>query len=88
MLPVDLFYLRPFYRSRANTPQGRWLNLLLSQSFLIPGDRTLSLVTLPYYEDYDLLFCRLYASKGLQAPMMASLLSALTRIGMLALLDI
>ena len=68
--------------------QNRCVNLLNSRSFLILGDKTLSLVMSPLYEDCSLLFYRLHALKGLYLRMMVLLSSARTRIGMLALLGI
>lgn len=86
---VGLLSLRPFYRSRSNTRLNRCLNLLDSPSFLILGDKTPSSVMLPHYEDSsNLLLYRLHELKVLHLRMMALLSSALTRIGMLALLAI
>ena len=87
-LLVDLLTLKPFYRSRPNTRQNRCVNLLKSPSFLILGDKTPSSVMLPHCEDCNLSFYRLHALKGLHLQMMALLLSALTRIGMLTSLSI
>ena len=68
--------------------QNRCVNLLNFRSFLILGDKTPSLVMSPLREGCNLLFYRLHALKGLHPRMMVSLLSAPTRIGMLALLGI
>ena len=87
-LLVDLLSLKPFYRSRTNTRQNRCVNLLSSPSFLLLGDKTPSLVMSPLCEDCNLLCYRLHALEGLHLRMMALLSSALTRIGMLALLGI
>ena len=87
-LLVDLLPLKPFYRLQTNMRQNRCENLLNSRSFLILGDKTLSLVMSPLCESCNLLFYRLHALKGLHLRMMVSSSSALTRIGMLALLGI
>ena len=87
-LLVDLLPLKPFYRLQTNMRQNRCENLLNSRSFLILGDKTLSLVMSPLCESCNLLFYRLHALKGLHLRMMVSSSSALTRIGILALLGI